>query len=117
MLTQSNPTQFTSISYRNGLYQGYFNRFHQQREGYGLVFTTDNHMVMGSTWKENKANNATFVFYNHSHYVYGFWEDSIPHGFNAVRMGMVVIYAWYEVGNIKGRMLILYEQYNTAIVL
>lgn len=50
-IVQSQASQFLNISYRNGLYQGPFNRFHQQRCGYGLIFTTDNHLVMGTTWK------------------------------------------------------------------
>jgi hypothetical protein len=38
-------------------------------------------------------------------------------GFNAVRFDKIVIYGWYEFGSIKGRLLIVYEQYNTAVVL
>lgn len=29
MLPYANPTQFLSLSYRNGIYQGYFNRYNQ----------------------------------------------------------------------------------------
>lgn len=108
MLPYANPTQFLSLSYRNGIYQGYFNRYNQERDGYGLLYTTDNNMLMGSTWKKNSCNAATFIFYNHAHYLYGFWDESIPHGFNVVRIGLVVIYAWYDMGTVQGRILILY---------
>lgn len=117
MLPFCNPTQFLTLSYRNGIYQGYFNRYNQQRQGYGLVYTTDNNMLMGSTWDRDSCHDATFIYYNHSHYLYGFWHNSIPHGFNALRIGAVLIYAWYDGGAVRGRILIVYEQYNTAIIL
>lgn len=41
----------------------------------------------------------------------------MPHGFNAVRMDKIVIFAIYDRGVVDGRMLMIYEQYNTAIVL
>lgn len=41
----------------------------------------------------------------------------MPQGFNAVRMGAIVVFAWYEQGDFLGRLLVFYEQYNTAVVL
>ncbi len=38
------------ISYRNGLYQGSFSSQTNSRSGFGLAFTTDNHLTIGSTW-------------------------------------------------------------------
>lgn len=74
-------------------------------------------MVMGSGWHEDLANGNTFIFYNHSHYVYGFWSNNIPHGFNAIRMDNIVFMAFYDMGVIVGRVLVLYEQYSLAVVL
>lgn len=110
-------SRFLNINYRNGIYQGKFNKSFDCRSGTGLIFTTDNHMVMGSEWHEDLANSSTFIFYNHAHYVYGFWSNNIPHGFNALRMDKIVFMAFYDMGTIVGRVLVLYEQYNLAVVL
>jgi hypothetical protein len=53
-------------------------------------------MIMGSNkWENDKPNEATFIYLSHSHYLYGFWNDGVPDGFNAVRFDKVVIFAWY----------------------
>jgi hypothetical protein len=33
-----------------------FDNKYQVRQNFGLVFTTDNHMIMGSDWVDDKPN-------------------------------------------------------------
>jgi hypothetical protein len=61
---------------------------------------------MASHWVDDQPNQATFIYYNHSHYIYGFWFNGMLNGFNAVRFDKVVIYGWFEFGSIKGRFLL-----------
>lgn len=83
----------------------------------GLFFATDSHMIVGSFWQGDLSCGATFVYYNHSHYVYGIWEGGVPHGINVLRNDKMVIFGEYKGGQIKGKVLIVYEQYNQAVIL
>lgn len=64
----------------------------------GLFFATDNHMMVGSFWEADISNGATFVYYNHSHYVYGIWSGGVPHGVNVLRNDKMVIFGEYKGG-------------------
>jgi hypothetical protein len=88
------------LTYRNAIYQGHFNSQTQHRQGYGLLYTTNNNTIIGSHWINDQANSATLIYQNHSYYMYGFWKDNLPHGFNSIRLGKIVLYAFYQMGTI-----------------
>jgi hypothetical protein len=109
MNTQNNDDiQLMTTYYRNAIYQGYFNRYYSYREGFGLLYTTDTNIIMGTFWEDDQANSATLIYYNQSHYMYGFWKDNLPHGFNSIRMDKVIFFAFYEQGHISDHILIIF---------
>ena len=85
-----------TVNFRNAIYQGLFSPTHQIRTGFGLAYSTDSHFIIASHWTNDQANDATFVYHDHAHYMYGFWKQDLPHGFNAVRMGSTVVMGYYE---------------------
>ena len=41
----------------------------------------------------------------------------MPQGFNAIRMGPILVMAFYDKGVLRSNMFVLFEQYNLAVVL
>lgn len=108
---------FSTLSYRNGIYQGLFSKHSQARHGFGLAYTTDRHAFIASHWDLDEPSGPTFVFHSHAHYMYGFWESNKPQGFNCIRIGSMLAMAFYESGIIVGKLLILFEKYNLLVAL
>ena len=94
-----------------------FNRGLELRNGFGLAYSTDAHYMLASHWGNDQANDASFVFHDHAHYMYGFWKEDLPHGFNAVRMGSTLTMGFYDRGALASNILVLFEQYNLAVIL
>lgn len=83
----------------------------------GLIFTTDSHILLGSTFKSNLPNGPTFIFHGHSHSFYGAFKEGLPQGVGVLRVGRVVIFSKYNFGHVEGKVLVIYEEFNLAFIL
>lgn len=58
-------------NYRNGLYQGGIYDSSNVRNGFGLLYGTDSHVVIASTWNSDQACGPTLIFNYHGQCMYG----------------------------------------------
>ena len=84
-----------TLHYRNAIFQGGIDPYHQLRNGYGLIYCTNSHAIMASSWAYDQANHYTLIFHNHEHYMYGLWLHNLPHGLNVIRVESSLFYINY----------------------
>lgn len=93
------------IDYRNAKYQGFVQDL--QPQGFGIALDERMHFIAGS-WQNGVLSGRAVVFYSHCKYIYGEWEEGVPHGLNVFRMGDTIMFACYDRGAVFGEFLVIF---------
>jgi hypothetical protein len=69
-----------------------------------------------SDWKHGQLSGRTFIFSGHGKYLYGQWQDGLPHGFNIFRSGDIVLLGNFHSGELIGEFIVVFERQNLLAV-
>lgn len=105
---------FTTINYRNGVYQG---QVLQSQYPHGEGIFIDDHLTFTlGTWNQGILHGNTLVFQSHSKYIYGSWQRGLPEGVNVYREGSNVLISNYKNGQMIGKLLVVCEDKGLMVV-